>query len=107
MTWRLLSNDSFTGIRTYWQWDEIEKRNILRYEYPDLEASVDHATALRNDPEVTRRGLKGDNALLYAHIPAAILHELMLKGVDTNDPKELVRWVNQHPHLKTTDIHHQ
>ena len=106
MTWRLLSSDPFTGIKTWWQWDNLESRNVLRYEYPDLQASVDFATALRNDTDLTKHGLKGDNSLLYAHIPAAVIHELMQKGVDVNDPKELVKWVNQHQALKTTDIHH-
>jgi hypothetical protein len=50
--------------------------------------------------------MKGDNALFYGHIPAGIIMELQHKGVDTNDPKELVKWLNANPLLKTTDAHH-
>jgi hypothetical protein len=106
MSWRLVSADPFTGIKTYWQWDHLEKRNVLRYEYPDLQVNVDYATALRNDTDLTKHGMKGDNVLFYGHIPAAVMHELMLAGVDTNDPKELVKWLNRNPLLKTTDAHH-
>ncbi len=107
MSERLLSYDPFTGIKTWWSMDHLNKRNQLRYEYPDYEANVDYATALRNDTDLTKRGLKGDNALYYGHIPAGVIMELMQKGIDTNDPKELIKWLNQNKHLKTTDAHHQ
>ncbi len=107
MSERLLSHDPFTGITTWWSWDAVQGKNVLRYEYPDYEASVDYATSLRNDTDLTRHGMKGDNALFYGHIPAGVMMELQQKGIDTNDPKELVKWLNANPHLKTTDAHHE
>ena len=106
MGWRLLSYDPFTQIKTWWQFNHVERKNVLRYEYPDYQDNVDYATSIRNDTDITRHGMKGDNALFYGHIPAGIIMELQLKGIDTNDPKELVKWLNQNPLLKTTDAHH-
>ncbi len=80
---------------------------MLRYEYPDYQANVDYATALRNDTDLTKHGMKGDNVLFYGHVPAGMIMELQQKGLDTTDPKVLIKWLNDNPYLKHTDAHHQ
>ncbi len=107
MSERLLSYDRFTGIKTWWSWDALKGKNVLRYEYPDYQANVDYATALRNDTDYTKHGMKGDNALHYGNVPAGMVMEMMLKGIDTTDPKNIAKWLNEHPYLKYTDAHHE
>lgn len=108
MTWRLLSSDPFSGIETYWQWDALEGKNILKYVARDVEPSLDHATALRNDTDLTKLGMKGDNALHYAHIPTIVLMQWAREGVDINDVDALFAKVNEREfsRLKTTEAFH-
>ena len=108
MSWRILSYDAFSGVETWWQWDALENRNVIKYRHRDVEPHLDHAASLRNDTDYTRQGMKGDNALHYAHIPDSLLLEWRAMGVDINDTKALFEMVNrpEYKRFKTTEAFH-
>ena len=108
MSWRLLSYDPFTEIATYWQWDELKRENIIKYVARDVQPSLDHAGDLRNDTDRTKQGMKGDNALHYAHITTIVLLQWAREGVDINDVDALFAKVNEREYsrLKTTEAFH-
>lgn len=106
MNWRLLNYDRFTGTKTWWAWDSENLRNVIRYEFADID--LDYHKTLRNDTEYSKEGVKGDNALHYANIPCSVLTHWATLGVDINDTHELFRMVNrpEWKYLKTTDLSH-
>jgi hypothetical protein len=108
MNWRALSYDKFTGVRTYWAWDAENRKNLIRHEFEDAQDSLDYAKMLRNDTDYSRSGIKGDNALHYAHIPCSVLTVWHTMGVNTSDKKAMFAMVNrpEWKYLKTTELFH-
>ena len=76
---------------------------VTEYAEGDAQAGVDHATALRNDDDHWKNGVKNDMAH-YAHIPNIVLEKWANMGVNIANPDALVEMVNKPEwgYLKTT-----
>ena len=71
---------------------------------------VKYTTAIRNDEEISKKGIK-NGYWLYAKIPPYVEHELLKKGInihDQNNTKAILKEINEnYPYLKTTTKHHR
>ncbi len=68
------------GLLTTTFTSELDGKRHVNYRQ-DLEPHVEHATALRNDDEYTRQGIK-KGWLHAAHIPDIVIIELRQIGID-------------------------
>lgn len=103
---RLLEYDPFSGISTYFHYDESTDETHLET-VGDATAEVEASTSLRNDTDYTRKGMKND-MLHYGHVPDVVLMKWHSMGVDIKDVKELIKMINKPEwrYLKTTTLNH-
>lgn len=105
----LFDIDAETGVKTLYDYDPIRDQAILTYEQ-DVSHFLDRMNAIRNNPEISAKGIKED-WWLYASIPEVVEIELMKKGLklhDKNHMKAILKEINtNYPYLKATDKCHR
>jgi hypothetical protein len=111
MTKRLLDYDPLSGQTTHFEYveDGDAAKMVLTYSY-DVQAGLDLAQSLANDEDRTRKGIKED-LWHYAHIPAGVAMEMLVKhGVDINNPhhkQAVFKLLNtEYTKCKTTTLMH-
>lgn len=103
---KLIDVDPMTGVETWHEFDHRDNRTIISYRQ-DVEASLEHAKALKKDPDVWKNGVKKD-MVKYAHIPDLVLLKWKSEGVDITDNAALFEMVNkpEYADLRTTTKRH-
>jgi hypothetical protein len=109
---RLFDYDPVSRMSTWFEYDPITKTSILIYEQ-DVEDAIDVNTAMSNDRDYSKRGIRRD-WWHYAHIPDAIAVKMMTEeGINIysggrEDMKRAFDYVNRREHrrLKTTELAH-
>jgi hypothetical protein len=108
MAKRLLDVDPLTGMRTYHEYDHLNQKTHISYAFArDMDPVLSALSALRNDDDYSRNGIKQE-FWHYAHIPNELILKWRIEGVDVNDPVELRKMVNkpEYAYLKaTTKVH--
>lgn len=98
-----------TGLKTFFDYDPIKDQAFLTYEQ-DVSHFLDRMNALRNNPEISAKGIKED-WWYYASIPEVVEIELMKKGLylhNKHQTKEILKEINSnYPHLRATDKWHR
>jgi len=107
MTRRLLEHDKFSGVTTYFHYDELTDTTRLEH-VGDVSAELEASKQLQNDEDYTRKCMKNDS-LHYAHIPDAVLLQWHGQGIDIRDQKALFAMVDkpEWSYLKTTKMKHR
>jgi len=109
MSKRFIEHDPLTGISTYSDYNELED-SLTIYQEQDVTPYLEHNKKLQNDPEYTKKGIKGD-MWHYASIPNIIIEKWMNEGFnifDKNNEKALWKRLNspEWKYLKTTEKVH-
>ncbi len=104
MTKRVLDYDPWSKMTTYFEYLPHEDRTIITSEQ-DADANLEWSKGLAKDADYTKKGLKKE-FMHYAHIPAGVMMELMMKhGIDMNDTQALRRKIDtDYPYLKVTTL---
>ena len=108
----ILDKDPFTGLTEWFNYDPVADEVTVYSEAKDAEikAFLDHTARVRNDPEISRQGIKG-SAWRYASLPPLVQVELRDKGIDIFNPshtKALLKEINtNYPYTKLTDKMHR
>lgn len=109
---QILDKDPFTGLTEWFNYDPVADEVTVYSEQKeaDLKRFLDHTERVRNDPEISRQGIK-NSFWRYAQIPPIVQVELRNKGIDIFNPghtKALIKAINeQYPYTKTTDKMHR
>lgn len=105
----LFDIDAETGVKTYYDYDPIKDQAILTYEQ-DVSHFLDRMNAIRNNPEISAKGIKED-WWLYCSIPEVVEMELMKKGLylhNKDHMKAILKEINtNYPHLRATEKWHR
>lgn len=105
----LFDHNPDTGVTEYFDYDPI-KDQVRITTTQDVTAFLDRMNALRNNPEISSKGIKED-WWHYASIPPVVEIELRNKGLkleDKNHMKAILREINtNYPYLKSTDKWHR
>ena len=104
MSKRFLWHDKLSGITHYSDYDASTRKGVHLYE-GDSEPNLEHAKALRNDPDVRKTGIKKE-MMLAAHVPPMVIVELRTKyGLDLfQSPREALRIIQRdYPDCLTTE----
>jgi hypothetical protein len=108
----VLDQDPFTGLTEWFNYDPVADEVTVYSEQKeaDLKRFLDHTERVRNDPEISRQGIK-NSFWRYAQIPPIVQVERRNKGIDIFNPshtKALLKAINeQYPYTKTTDKMHR
>ena len=108
----ILDKDPFTGLTEWFNYDPVADEVTVYSEQRDAEIKqfLDYTQAIRNEPEISRDGIKG-SFWRYASLPPIVQVELRNKGVDIFNPshtKALLKAINEHyPYTKLTDKIHR
>lgn len=103
--------DPLTGVRTLFDYDE-DSGVVTLTDEQDMDPFLEYAKAIRDNPEISKRGIKED-WWAYAIIPPVVQMEMLNKGINimSPDPDELkraFREINEnYPYLKLTEGKHQ
>ncbi len=104
----LFDHDSETGVTTHFDYDPIKDEVSLTYEQ-DVTMFLDRMQAIRNNPEISAKGMKED-WWFYASIPPVVQLELMKRGLkleNKDDMKAILKIINtEYPYLKATEKKH-
>lgn len=105
----IFDKDPFTGVTTYFDYDNLSGQSILSYEQ-DVKPALDRAAELRARPDRAKKGIKND-WLHYAIVPVVIQYEMLHKhGVDYGNPEHgaaVLKLLNtEYSRFKTTEITH-
>jgi hypothetical protein len=85
MTKRILDHNPLTGVTTYFEYSSDDKMLISTSQ--DVSSIVDNATALRNNDDYSKSGIKADH-WHYARLPLTVMMEMKEKhGVDLFAPR--------------------
>ena len=101
-----LGKDPVSGITRWMDYDPLTD-TTTEYAEQDVNTALDVTNDLRNDEQYWKDGVKKGMAH-YASIPALLLEDWARKGVNINEPEELVKMVNrpEYAYLRvTTKIH--
>ena len=110
MSRRLLDYDPFTGITTYFHFDESTKQTILE-QVQDVTPALDANKKLQNDASYSKDGIKS-GWWHYAYIPPIVIEKWIAeKGVNVfkKEDEAAVYALLNHPdyaYLKTTTGKH-
>lgn len=101
--------DAETGVKTLYDYDPIRDQVFLTYEQ-DVSHFLDRMQAIRNNPEISAKGIKED-WWLYCSIPEVVEMELMKKGLQLHNKdhmQAILKEINtNYPHLRATDKWHR
>lgn len=104
----LFESDPESGLNTYWDYDPIRDQAFLTYEQ-DVTHFIDRMNAIRNNPEISAKGIKED-WWHYVSIPTVVELELRKKGLHLENKdhmKAILREINtNYPFLKATEKKH-
>ena len=108
MSKRLL-DDSF-GVSEFFHYDANSDTTIIET-VQDVEPHIEFAKKVRNDPEITKKGIKG-NWWHFAHLPDSIILKMKFEdGVDIYDQNDWPRIgkliEEKYPAFKFTDGKHK
>jgi hypothetical protein len=86
----LLEKSVNHGVLTKKSTTEHDDKLVIQT-YQDIEPNIEQATAMRNDDDYTRQGIKKGFAHM-ATIPAVVVNELLIAGVNvyTAPAKEII-----------------
>lgn len=105
----LFDIDAETGVKTLYDYDPIRDQVFLTYEQ-DVSHFLDRMQAIRNNPEISAKGIKED-WWLYCSIPEVVEMELMKKGLQLHNKdhmQAILKEINtNYPWLKATDKWHR
>lgn len=105
----LFDHDPDTGLTEYFDYDPI-KDEVRITAKQDVTGFLDRMQALRNDPDVWKKGVKEEWAL-YASIPPVVELELRNKGLfleNKDHMKAILKEINaNYPYLKATEKWHR
>lgn len=105
----LFDHDPDTGLTEYFDYDPI-KDEVRITAKQDVTGFLDRMQALRNDPDVWRKGVKEEWAL-YASIPPVVELELRNKGLfleNKDHMKAILKEINENfPYLRATEKWHR
>lgn len=105
----LFDIDPITGMREYFDYDPINDQVRITSEQ-DVSGFLDRMNAIRNNPEISAKGIKED-WWLYCSIPQVVELELIKRGLSlTNRDQipEIIKIINtEFPYLKGTDKWHR
>lgn len=85
---RLIERDEFTGVETWFHYDEADDSILLETKSADLTPLLERNKALLND---AGSGWKGDMHHV-ATLPLTLVHELQRKGI-LDDAKAFKKWL--------------
>lgn len=109
MSKRVLDHDPLTGETVYWDYRDGDSLTITHSQ--DVESILGSVSALRNDDDYSKAGIKHDN-WHYARIPNVVMLEMKQKyGIDMMgkhiDWPAVTRCIDAHyPYLKATTKRH-
>ena len=106
---KLFDFDAETGVKTYFDYDPIQDQVRLTYEQ-DVSHFLDRMKAIRDNPEISAKGIKED-WWLYCSIPPVVEMELKNKGLDLHNRDHMpaiLKEINaNYPYLKATEKWHR
>lgn len=91
---RLLGADPITGMRTYHEYDHMEKKTVITYEHSDVQPVLDwaHDLATSGIDDYNRK----KDMRHYAYIPESIaLKWWVEEGISTLKPEHLPRIIKK------------
>lgn len=101
--------DEMTGVTEVYDYDPLADAVTITASQ-DVTAFLDQMQAIRNDPDISARGIKED-WWCYASIPTVVELELRNKGLkleDKNHTKAILKEINtNYPLLKRTEKWHR
>lgn len=105
----LFDHDPETGLTEYFDYDPI-KDQVAITTTQDVTGFLDRMNAIRNDPDISAKGIK-EEWWYYASIPPIVELQLKEKGLsiyDKNATKAILQEINTNfPYLKATDKIHR
>lgn len=105
----LFDYDAETGVTETFDYDPIRDQVTITASQ-DVTAFLDQMQAIRNDPDISARGIKED-WWCYASIPTVVELELRNKGLkleDKNHTKAILKEINtNYPYLRRTEKWHR
>lgn len=105
----LFDVDPVTGIKEYFDYDPVKDEFSIVTEQ-DVTFFLDRMQAIRNNPDISKQGIKED-WWLYCSIPPVVELELRKKGLRLErreDHKAILKEINSNfPFLKATDKVHR
>lgn len=101
-----LGKDPLSGVTRWMDYDPLTD-TTTEYAEQDVNTALDVTNVLRNDEGYWKQGVKNGMAH-YASIPALLLEDWAKKGVNINEPEELVKMVNrpEYAYLRVTTKTH-
>lgn len=111
MARRLLSDDPYTGVKTWHEHDSLTDETRIIHT-TDAEPVLELNKAMANDAEFSKEGIKR-GMWLYARIPAGVQVDWLINhGVDIYNKDHGARLSKlledpQYQYLKTTSGHHR
>jgi len=104
----LLDFNKDTGVSEYFDYDPIRDQVFITYEQ-DVTAFLDRMNAIRNNPDISKQGMKED-WWFYCSIPPVIEMELRKKGLfleNKDHLKAIIKEINtNYPKIKATEKTH-
>ena len=104
----LFDYDPVTGLKETFDYDPINDAVTITTEQ-DITGFLDQMKALRNNPELSAKGIKED-WWLVAKVPQVVELELMKQGLFLSNPdnlKQIHKIIQRdYPYLKATDKKH-
>lgn len=109
MARHVLDYDPLSGTTTYFDYDHAQQKVILTHSQ-DVSRALDLASALRQDSDRTKQGIKND-FVHYAVVPAIVQMEMKQKhGVNfwdkADDAKTFALLNDEYSRFKVTEIVH-
>lgn len=105
----VFDHDPETGKTEYFDYDPI-KEEVRITTQQDVTLFLDRMQALRNDPDISKRGIK-EEWWHYCSIPEVVEIELRNRGLrleDRNHMGEILKIINsEFPYLKATEKWHR
>lgn len=87
MTKRLISDDAFTGIKTYLNYDGTDDDAVISKEQDVTHIAESNKAAFDNAPD------RWGDMSHVGRIPLSVYYDLKAKGI-LDDQVELVKWLN-------------
>ena len=105
MSKELLDHDPVTGLSTWFEVDESEKKFHI-HTTQDVQPFLEKNKQLQNRPEYKQAGIKAGFQHV-AHIPDVVVHKWLMEGVNVFDPNHkdaIMRKLRdpEYRHLRTT-----
>lgn len=107
MAFEKFSYDPFSGVTTYFDYDDDTDTTIFRREQ-DVSGVLEYAAAARKNAPTSVIGRGNEEWMLEAIVPNMIQVEMLKKGIDINNPahvKDVAREIEtNYPYLKCTEM---